>query len=1002
MDQIYRWRYILPLCLGFIVFTVTAQKKTGKVLKSVKDKQGIIKQIIFDTQQERVAATDVKQVFKEQLNLAEENEFTPKNSFTDKLGGEHIRYQQFYKGIKVEDGDYIVHLNNGVIKSMNGEYEKIDKVNISPSLSSDAALAKAKQYVGAKLYLWQKPKEARLIDYEKPKGELVILNGKLAYKLDVYALNPISRAYVFVDAASGEIMRKNDIIHHADAVGTAATSYSGAQSIHTDSFSGGYRLRDYSRGNGIETYDMNMGINYSNAVDFVDNDNNWTAAEWNNANEDDAALDAHWAAEQTYDYFLSTFSRNSFDDAGAIIKSYVHFDLVEYGYPNNDNAFWDGSRMTYGDGTSLPPLTTIDIAAHEIGHAVCTYTANLTYSYEPGAMNEGFSDIWAACVEYFAAPGKQAWVLGEDLGTTIRSLENPNVAGQPDTYQGTYWATGSADNGGVHTNSGVLNHWFYILSEGKSGTNDNGDSYSVTGVGIAKAAEIAYRLETVYLSSGSDYADARSYGIQASEDLYGAGSPEAIATQNAWYAVGIGSEYSSGGGTPGTCATGTVTLILALDNYPEETSWSLTNSSGSTIASGGTYGSQPDGSTITETFNLPAGDYTFTINDSYGDGICCSYGNGSYTLTDNGSGSTLASGGDFGSSESVEICVESGAGTDTEAPTAPGSISVSSVTSSSAALSWSASSDNVGVDEYDIYLGSSVIGSTSGTSYSLTGLSASTSYTVSVIAKDAAGNESSASTTSFTTSSGGGSVTYCTSSGNDASYEWIDLVQLGSIANSTGANGGYGDFTSQSTNIAPGSSSTIYISAGFSGSSYTEYWGIWIDFNLDGDFSDSGEQLVSGSSSSSGTLSATLNIPSSASLGQTRMRVSMRYNAAPSSCGSFNYGEVEDYTVNITNSFNSLTAAAQNNLDSELLGDEAPTKYFTVYPNPVQDMARVNVSNEGQAYNIKLTTLNGTIIQNIEVLRETLKIDMSTLPKGVYILSMETKREVVNSRIIKQ
>jgi Zn-dependent metalloprotease len=95
----------------------------------------------------------------------------------------------------------------------------------------------------------------------------------------------------------------------------------------------------------------------------------------------------------------------------------------------------------------------------------------------------------------------------------------------------------------VHTNSGVLNHWFYILTIGKSGTNDIGNLYNVTGINIDKAAKIAYRLESVYLSANSTYANARTYGIQSATDLYGAGSPEVIATTNAFYAVGVGSAY---------------------------------------------------------------------------------------------------------------------------------------------------------------------------------------------------------------------------------------------------------------------------------------------------------------------------------------------------------------------------------------------------------------------------------------------------------------------------
>ena len=198
-----------------------------------------------------------------------------------------------------------------------------------------------------------------------------------------------------------------------------------------------------------------------------------------------------------------------------------------------------------------------------------------------------------------------------------------------------------------------------------------------------------------------------------------------------------------------SCFSADLVLTINLDNYPEETSWSIT-SGGSTVASGGTYGSQPDGSTVTENINLADGDYTFTINDAYGDGICCGYGNGSYSLTSGGT--TIISGGSFGTSESETFCVEGGgSGSDTQAPSNPTNVSASNITQTSATISWNASSDNVGVVSYNVSVGGSLVGNVAGTSTSLTGLTANTGYAVSVTALDAAGNESGSGSTSFTT-----------------------------------------------------------------------------------------------------------------------------------------------------------------------------------------------------------------------------------------------------------
>src|SRR5690606_1941265 len=137
------------------------------------------------------------------------------------------------------------------------------------------------------------------------------------------------------------------------------------------------------------------------------------------------------------------------------------------------------------------------------------------------------------------AKGSSAdWLFG-DSHYAYRSMANPKAYGQPDTYQGVNWATGTADNGGVHTNSGAVNYWFYLLAQGGSGTNDHSYSYSVSGIGLAKAAAIAYRTLTLYLTPTSQYANACSYSILAATDLYGASSAEVASVRNAWKAVGV-------------------------------------------------------------------------------------------------------------------------------------------------------------------------------------------------------------------------------------------------------------------------------------------------------------------------------------------------------------------------------------------------------------------------------------------------------------------------------
>jgi Zn-dependent metalloprotease len=249
-------------------------------------------------------------------------------------------------------------------------------------------------------------------------------------------------------------------------------------------------LNDISRGQGIKTYNVRGQSSYAN-IEYTDADNNWTAAEWNNTNKDNAALDAHWAAMMTYDYFKTKHNRNSYNNQNAAILTYVNADLTVYAfgenrYTHSDNAFWDGTRITCGKGTSFEPLTAMDVIAHEIGHGVTGSTAKLSYTdTESGALNEGFSDIWGACVENYAKPNQFAnWSIGEDaVPGSIRSMSSPWVKGHPSTYEGTNWYYDTVTEEDLyaytHRNNGVLNYWFYLLTNGGSGTNDNGASFAV-------------------------------------------------------------------------------------------------------------------------------------------------------------------------------------------------------------------------------------------------------------------------------------------------------------------------------------------------------------------------------------------------------------------------------------------------------------------------------------------------------------------------------------------
>lgn len=478
----------------------------------------------------------------------------------------HTRYQILYKRIPSQLGIGIVHefhdhessKKSGIFR-VNGDFIPEHLFQGQLRIASDEALKTVLNAHPSEQYYWQDPQRDEFLKRitgnrdtsYAPKGISVYCSRnflldqpqRLCWKFKVYSSEPLFGIEVFVDAETGEIIAEQNLILHGNKPGTAVTKYSGPRTIITDSISPTeYRLVESLNGRKIETYNMQKGTNYAAAVHFKDADNVWNNI---NANKDEVATDAHWGAEATHDYFLQKHGRNSFDNNGAKIYSFVH-------YGNNfGNAYWDGTAMTYGDGdgvTFTSPLTTIDVCGHEIAHAVTTNSANLTYQNESGALNESFSDIFGESIENWARPTKWSWIIGEDCtpgGAGIRSMSNPNAFNHPKYYKGNKWYSGALDNGGVHINSGVQNYWFYLLASGAIGTNEVGNSFNIKQLGFDKAAKIAYRNLTVYLTPSSTYADARTYSILSASDLYGTCSDEVIATTNAWWVCGIGPKYDS-------------------------------------------------------------------------------------------------------------------------------------------------------------------------------------------------------------------------------------------------------------------------------------------------------------------------------------------------------------------------------------------------------------------------------------------------------------------------
>lgn len=318
------------------------------------------------------------------------------------------------------------------------------------------------------------------------------------------------------------------------------------------------------------------------------------------------------------------------------------------------------------------------------------------------------------------------------------------------------------------------------------------------------------------------------------------------------------------------------------------------------------------------------------------------------------------------------ITVNAGSGSvDVTAPTAP-TLSASGTTSTSTNLSWSGATDAVGVTGYDVYQGSSLIGSTASTTYTATSLSPSTTYSFTVRAKDAAGNVSASSNTVSVTTSAGSSVSYCSAAATNTADERIGNVKFGTINNTSTGTAGYENFTSVSTNVTRGSAYTISVTPVWTSTVYSEAYAVYIDYNGDGDFTDSGELAWSKTGSTTSPVTGSVTIPSTATVGATRMRVMMQYNSVPSSsCGSYTYGQVEDYTLNIVSS-------GRGELNSQnVLTD------IKVYPNPAKDILYIsNTTNE----DYKIFEMGGKLINSGKLERGS--VNVSGLVKGAYMIQV--------------
>ncbi|WP_044199370.1 M4 family metallopeptidase [Hyalangium minutum] len=324
--------------------------------------------------------------------------------------------------------------------------------------------------------------------------------------------------------------------------GDDTSLYSGKVDLSTkQNADGSYSLDDSTRGSGVVTVDAQNKSTASNPVAFKDANNTWGEA--GDDSRTKAAVDAHYGAQMTYDFYKNVLGRDSLDGKGEKLQSNVHIKN------NYVNAYWDGKQMNYGDGDgkTAGPLTTLDIAGHEITHGLTERTAGLVYSGESGGLNEAFSDIMGTGVEWYASQQNEAvkfdWAVGEDAWTptngnpndALRYMNDPTSDGYSVDHYSNY-----PKQTEVHGSSGIANNAFYLLSQG--GTNKTSKQTVADGIGIEKGLKIYGRALTNYMTPRTTFAEARDATIKAATDLYGANSAEVQKVKESWSAVGVESK----------------------------------------------------------------------------------------------------------------------------------------------------------------------------------------------------------------------------------------------------------------------------------------------------------------------------------------------------------------------------------------------------------------------------------------------------------------------------
>jgi bacillolysin len=477
-------------------------------------------------------------------------------------GRRHERYDQFIDGVRIFGADVARQVNSVMTESIFGQLYAADGFDTRPTISQDGARA---IFAGMSSNGVLPPTRS---------VELVVLpkdDGSLALTYRTHLWNAQGWMHTFIDGRTGEVVVQYNDLQTQAAVGIGTGVLGDQKKVSARQMTGRFVADDLLRPPTLSTYDADGNYRLAEAWLYEglvptladaasDSDNVWT---------DVASVDAHTYLGWTYDFYAKRFGRRGIDDGDSPIRAVTHPITRSAAYTAPAaladyfiNAFWcpscgpnEKGMMMFGEGLpddlvlvggqSVDYLSgALDVVAHELTHGLTDYSSQLIYERESGALNESFSDIVGTSVEFFFQPlgsglGQAEYLIGEDVVRPggIRSIANPRLHDQPDHYSRRF--LGGDDFGGVHINSGIPNHAFYLAIEG--GTNRT-SGMRVEGVGAANREQIEkafYRAFVFMLPANARFTTARAATIQAATDLYGGSSPAVSAITQAWTAVGV-------------------------------------------------------------------------------------------------------------------------------------------------------------------------------------------------------------------------------------------------------------------------------------------------------------------------------------------------------------------------------------------------------------------------------------------------------------------------------